>query len=55
MAMTFTLVSHLREELSKLSRFKKEDSDRVEREMERLAIEVRLLRLEPSFWRSRLV
>ncbi|KAJ2916017.1 hypothetical protein MD484_g4383, partial [Candolleomyces efflorescens] len=39
MAMTFTLVSHLREQLSKLSRSKKEEQDRIEKELERLAIE----------------
>jgi hypothetical protein len=40
MAMTFTLVSHLREQLSKLSRSKKEEQDRIEKELERLALEV---------------
>ncbi|KAF5315693.1 hypothetical protein D9611_004675 [Ephemerocybe angulata] len=39
MAMTFTLVSHLREQLSKLSRSQKEERDRIEREKERLALE----------------
>lgn len=39
MAMTFTLVSHLRELLSKLSRSKKEEQDRIEKELERLRIE----------------
>ncbi|KAJ3540918.1 hypothetical protein NMY22_g4104 [Coprinellus aureogranulatus] len=39
MAMTFTLVSHLRELLSKLSRSKKEEQDRIENELERLRIE----------------
>lgn len=40
--MTFTLVSHLRELLSKLSRSKKEEQDRIEKELERLRIEVKL-------------
>ncbi|KAJ2937049.1 hypothetical protein H1R20_g34, partial [Candolleomyces eurysporus] len=39
MAMTFTLVSHLREQLSKLSRSKKQEQDRIEKELERLALE----------------
>lgn len=41
MAMTFTLVSHLRERLSDLVRTRAEDIVAQEREKERLAIEVR--------------
>ncbi|PPR06633.1 hypothetical protein CVT26_001175 [Gymnopilus dilepis] len=39
MAMTFTLVSHLRERLSILVRSKIEEARRIEAEMERLALE----------------
>jgi hypothetical protein len=40
MAMTFTLVSHLREQLSQLVRAKEEEERRKETEKERLALEV---------------
>lgn len=40
MAMTFTLVSHLREILSNLIRERAEKKKREEREKERLALEV---------------
>jgi len=40
MAMTFTLVSHLRERLTNLARSNKVEKARLEAEMERLAIEV---------------
>lgn len=40
MAMTFTLVSHLREILSNLIRERAEMKKREEREKERLALEV---------------
>jgi len=39
MAMTFTLVSHLREQLSSLVRLRAENKAKAEREKERLAIE----------------
>ncbi|KAF5381001.1 hypothetical protein D9615_003932 [Tricholomella constricta] len=39
MAMTFTLVSHLREQLSRLVRTRAERRDKEEREKERLALE----------------
>jgi hypothetical protein len=41
MAMTFTLVSHLREQLSQLVRSKIEEHNQRESEKERLALEVR--------------
>ena len=40
MAMTFTLVSHLREQLSRLVRSREERRKREEAEKERLALEV---------------
>jgi len=40
MAMTFTLVSHLREQLSRLVRSREERHKREEAEKERLALEV---------------
>lgn len=40
MAMTFTLVSHLREQLSSLVRIRAENIARAEVEKERLALEV---------------
>jgi len=40
LAMTFTLVSHLREQLSQLVRQKNEDEKRREAEKERLILEV---------------
>lgn len=40
MAMTFTLVSHLREQLSDLAKAKVEKRKREEKEKERLALEV---------------
>jgi hypothetical protein len=40
MAMTFTLVSHLREQLSSLIRIRAEDIAKTEAEEERLALEV---------------
>jgi hypothetical protein len=40
MAMTFTLVSHLREQLSQLVRSKLEEQNQRESEKERLALEV---------------
>lgn len=40
MAMTFTLVSHLREQLSSLVRLRAENKAKSEMEKERLAIEV---------------
>lgn len=43
MAMTFTLVSHLREQLSLLVRVRAENLAKAETEKERLAIEVLLL------------
>jgi hypothetical protein len=42
MAMTFTLVSHLRERLSKLLRQRIENRKREERERERRELEVRI-------------
>jgi hypothetical protein len=42
MAMTFTLVSHLRELLSSLVRSRAEDNRKAEAEKERLALEVSL-------------
>jgi len=39
MAMTFTLVSHLREQLSKLVQSKADELERVEKEKERIALE----------------
>lgn len=41
MAMTFTLVSHLREQISQLVRKKIDEQEKREREKERLALEVR--------------
>lgn len=41
MAMTFTLVSQLREQLSELVRFKIAEENRREHEKERLLLEVR--------------
>ena len=43
MAMTFTLVSHLQEELSKLIRSRVEKQRKQDSEKERLALEVILL------------
>ncbi len=43
MAMTFTLVSQLREQLSQLVRTKQEDEIRRAHEKERLLLEVSLL------------
>lgn len=40
MAMTFTLVSHLREQLSRLVRSREERRKKEEAEKERLALEV---------------
>ena len=40
MAMTFTLVSHLREQLSQLVRSKLEEQKQRDSEKERLALEV---------------
>ena len=40
MAMTFTLVSHLREQLSHLMRVRAQRREREEKEKERLALEV---------------
>lgn len=37
--MTFTLVSHLREQLSKLVRSKADELERAEKEKERIALE----------------
>jgi hypothetical protein len=45
MAMTFTLVSHLREQLSRLVRSKLEEQRRRDSEEERLALEVSYLLL----------
>jgi len=45
MAMTFTLVSHLREQLSQLVRSKIEEHNRRESEKERLALEVKIILL----------
>lgn len=45
MAMTFTLVSHLREQLSQLVRSKIEEHNRQESEKERLALEVKIISL----------
>lgn len=42
MAMTFTLVSHLREQLSSLVRLRAEKRKQDEQEKERLALEVLL-------------
>jgi hypothetical protein len=42
MAMTFTLVSHLREQLSRLVRIRAEKHRKEEMEKERLALEVNL-------------
>jgi cell division protein FtsL len=52
MAMTFTLVSHLRELLSKLSRSKKEEQDRLEKELERLQLEVRTRSIRAPLFRT---
>ena len=46
MAMTFTLVSHLREQLSQLVRSKIEEHNRQESEKERLALEVKIILLD---------
>lgn len=43
MAMTFTLVSHLREQLGLLVRSRAEAREKEEAEKERLALEVRIL------------
>jgi hypothetical protein len=43
MAMTFTLVSHLRERLSELIRSRQEERQKLEAEKERLALEVRVI------------
>lgn len=48
MAMTFTLVSHLREQLSDLVKERADRREREESEKERLALEVRLTGLIPT-------
>ena len=53
MAMTFTLVSHLREQLGLLVRTRAEAREKEEAEKERLALEVRIL--SPIVLISRLI
>jgi len=48
MAMTFTLVSHLREQLSELVRHKIEEQRKAEAEKERLVLEVRYASFIPN-------
>lgn len=47
MAMTFTLVSHLREQLSLLVRKRAEKHHQIEMEKERIALEVRMHSIHP--------
>lgn len=49
MAMTFTLVSHLREQLSKLLRERIESFKKEEQQRERLELEVRISLFGPTF------
>lgn len=50
MAMTFTLVSHLREQLSRLVRVRAEKRQKEEMEKERLALEVSFFtRIAPRY------